>query len=260
MLELVRGIVRKIAGRTRLAAEGEVRFAGPDFQLVETGLAAAGCLDREAEEPSHDGGEGFLVALGVYRPAEARLPAGRPGILQDEDVRTDGRAGLAASQENDALRREFVLARVVKARPHRLVADIGGAVGEFLLIDLGDFGLVVARRRITVAVEDITRVGGVRKESAPPREPDMLFAARLRTPCENVAAGHVFKPGVATSREIRKSVHAAEVAEMPPLIPFAVLPFAFHLDEFGGSDRVEFVNEESRAEIGRRLEDGEILS
>ena len=88
----------------------------------------------------------------------------------------------------------------------------------------------------------------------------MLFAGRLRTPGEDLASRDIFKPGVATSREIREPVHAAEVAEMPPLIPFAVLPLAFHLDEFGGSDRVEFVNEESRAEIGRWLEDGEILS
>ncbi len=76
--ELVGGIVGKIARGRRFAAEGDIPFAGPDFEFIKAGLAAAAGPDRETHETRLDRSEGLLVALRVHGARRRGWPRSLP--------------------------------------------------------------------------------------------------------------------------------------------------------------------------------------
>ena len=85
---------------------------------------------------------------------------------------------------------------------------------ETLLVHAGDFSLVIGGGHITIAVQEVAGVLGVRVPAAAPGEPNPEAPLNPRLPREHVLVQGI-APGQVTRREIRHANQVARIVSLP---------------------------------------------
>ncbi len=82
---------------------------------------------------------------------------------------------------------------IVQTTPRRLPPDLAGAIGQKLLVDLGNF----------LSAQLVTGIHRMRAMARSPTDPDPVLTFQIRMVCRNLLAGLVGPPGVLSTAEIR---------------------------------------------------------
>ena len=182
----------RFGSQTRQSDVLRFPLRGEDFQLVETRFRS-GC--RQHGEPDMFGLNRLTlidVEIASHRDTNPRAilrwgRAVRGCFLEHRQVRRDEALLIPLPKQYDALRGQFHVARIFESAPQWKVSQLVTAIVESLLVDSPQLLLILRRISVTIPVEDVNRIGRMRRRPTSPRNPEAICPVQLGLPREGVS-------------------------------------------------------------------------